>query len=289
MLDVERIVETLKPQQRARVRVASGDIFSTILDTEVAKANQDLQHKDAWKEKDETIDKHQEDFNPQVLAALIQPEYKKVPEEKKSGTEQLSTTEMPRLSSDTKSKEALAQPMATVAQGMQSIVLQGKEGELLITAGMSVKDIQGILAKKMTSAPAMSFDQLYENLVREMTSKKTGALKLRLEPKDLGTIDVYFTLDKNSLSIAFAANEQTKKLLQESQDDLLKQLHRQPGYEQTALNFASYDTREHRSFDQKFGDSEQKNDYEMLNITSKEDILSNIQTLFSDMVVNYVA
>lgn len=140
--------------------------------------------------------------------------------------------------------------------------------------------------------PVSNFEEIYAQVMQAMRMQKDGQiikLKFALEPESLGKIDLYVFADKKNLHLAFAAGEDTRKILQTAQIDL-KELLAGFGYSLADLDFSGYSGARHQELEGQFlAQNNEKTDYGILKIVEKKDIISEIKYLVRDILVNYLA
>lgn len=175
--------------------------------------------------------------------------------------------------------------------------MAGENEELLIPLALLKKDVAGLstieTAQKNNSA--LSFQNIYQEMIKEATAKKEGAttkLRLVLLPEDLGELEVSFVLNDKKLQISIAASEETRKLIQGSENEL-KNLFAANGFQNVDLSFTQFNgRRDSGSFSQRDNDSlsldRVSSAGSALNVTDKNDIINNINVLITHLVINYV-
>ncbi len=156
-------------------------------------------------------------------------------------------------------------------------------------------ELRSLVQKQRQLIPVIPFDQLYSELVKQAKTMRQGStlrLKLALEPDKLGVIDVYMVLDdKHQLAIMFAAQAETRQLLEKSEQDLAQRL-AQTGYSLNDMQFMNFSGSGHQNWDAEFTKTDLENthnDAEMLNIFGQTDIINSVNMHLASTVVNYVA
>lgn len=179
-----------------------------------------------------------------------------------------------------------------VQQAFQQLVKVFDKQGVVLQPGL---ELRSLFAKHKPAPVVVPFDQLYAELVKQTQSMKLGStlrLKLVLEPEKLGIIDVYLVLDnKKQLAVMFAAQDETKRLLENSGQDLAKDLAHN-GYSLNDLQFMDFSGQGHQEFEKEFTSAPLENSYtgaEMLNIWGQNDIMASINAHLASVVVDYVA
>ena len=143
-----------------------------------------------------------------------------------------------------------------------------------------------------TASAVPNFAEIYAQVMQALRAHKDGQvikLKFALEPADLGKIDIYIFADKKDLRLAFAAGEETRRILETARTEL-KDLLEGFGYSLANLDFSGYSGAGHRELEKQFlAQNTEKTDYGVLKIIGKKDIISDIKYLLRDILVNYLA
>lgn len=138
--------------------------------------------------------------------------------------------------------------------------------------------------------------ELFQEMIKELTSKKEGdltKLRLVLKPEELGELEVSFVLKDKKLQVSIAASEETRKLLQGSENEL-RELLSAAGFQLTDLDLSQrqgFSSGDHEQgltgqTSSEFGSLISNNG---LNQNGKKDIINNINNIVAQLIINYVA
>lgn len=170
--------------------------------------------------------------------------------------------------------------------------------EIDLTKLLAVTDKNGLTLTQLLSAEQpikvpvlVDIENIYTEIVKEvMVFKKDGVtrMRLKLEPEELGKMDVWLVLDNKKLSISIIANKDVKDLLQQEGGDLASLLG-QAGYQLENFNFSSFGQQQNQqnNNENKLVSAEKRED-QILNILNKNDIISNVNSLLTDIVIDYI-
>jgi flagellar hook-length control protein FliK len=289
-----KITENALPVERLSAKTEwreSQEDFSLILDKAVAKTQEEaLDYEQELLRRD--AQSQQEIFSSAtfVPAQLIELQAKTTETESPQAVGLIPRTQMvvdvPNAVGQTSSA---LQPV--VQQAFQQLAKVFDKQGVVLQPGL---ELRTLFAKHKTAPVVVPFEQLYAELVKQTQSMKLGStlrLKLVLEPEKLGIIDVYMVLDnKKQLAVMFAAQDETKRLLENSGQDLAQGL-AQNGYSLNGMQFMDFSGQGHQECEKEFIRETLENphtDAETLNIWGQNDIMSSVNAHLASVVVNYV-
>lgn len=272
----------------------STEDFSLILDKAVAKTQEDtLDYEKELLKRGQELQAEQESFSvlPFIPQQIIDMQTQAItpPAELKTANIAKPATSIQNNIDSVKQDNSALQPVAQQVVQQLAKVLNKADG-LNVQSGMELRS----LLPKQRALPVIPFDQLYTELVKHTKTMREGStlrLKLVLEPDKLGVIDVYMVLDgKQQLAVMFAAQDDTRKLLENSGQDLAHVL-AQNGYSLNNMQFMDFSGSGHQELEKEFtvsDDQNSHNDAEILNIWGQTDIINSVNTHLASVVVNYV-
>ena len=145
---------------------------------------------------------------------------------------------------------------------------------------------------KMQVPSALNFEEIYAQVKQALQMRQDGQilkLKFELEPENLGRLDIYIFAEKKHLHISFVSGVEARKILELAGPEL-QEILAQYGYSLADLDFSGYSGGRQQELENRFlAQNEQKNDFGVLKIVNKKDIIREIAGLVRDMLVNYLA
>jgi hypothetical protein len=282
---------------------AEGENFAAVLDQAMTKTQNNVLDRERQvlkqREKNKTSAKKQKEEILPAFVSLPIDNFKTKPEHATRGSDILVGA-IQKTSGESGLTEQGSEQQTNNAQAVSLAALNkmaGENEELAIPLALLKKDVAGLstieTAQKNNSV--LSFQNIYQEMIKEATAKKEGAitkLRLVLLPEELGELEVNFVLNDKKLQISIAASEETKKLIQGSENEL-KNLFAANGFQNVDLSFTQFsERRDSGSFSQQQNDSLSFNNassaVSALNVSDKNDIIDNINVLITHLVINYL-
>jgi len=182
--------------------------------------------------------------------------------------------------------EVKAAPGGLIQAEMQQVVEK-------VNRSIAVEKLTQLEAKPQIKTPipvALNFEEIYAQIKQALMRRDGQLLKMKftLEPESLGRLDVYIFADKKNLHISFVSETEVRKILETAGSDL-QDILAQYGYGMADLDFSGYSSGRQQELESRFlAQNEEKNDFGVLKIIDKKDIIREIVGLV-DMLVNYLA
>ena len=143
-----------------------------------------------------------------------------------------------------------------------------------------------------TPVPAgLNFEEIYAQIKQALARGNGQILKMKfaLEPENLGRLDVYVFADKKNLHVSFVSGAEARKILETAGPEL-QEILAQYGYSLADLDFSGYAGGRQQELESRFlAQNEEKNDFGVLKIINKKDIIREITGFMRDMLVDYLA
>ncbi len=299
----QKIIKSAQPD------TSSGEEFSLILEGEVNKVSDAVLNR----EKELSLEQNNQAANNELLTGPSENSLKNILNLRTGEgavNDILQNFSKPFIGKKITKKEQMftgknEEPEALYADtGWQAVFKEAAnkvfaDKEIDLTKLVAVNDKKALELNQLLSAEAagktpalVDIKNIYAEIVKEtVTFKKDGVtrMRLRLEPEELGKMDIWLVLDNKKLSVAIVAANDVKELLEKEGGDLASLLG-QAGYQLENFNFSSFGGQQQdlQNNSENRLELAEKREEKILNILNKEDIISNVNSLLTDIVVDYI-